>query len=203
MSSNSQLAKLAVKRGVSMIQIADHLDQLPSATRRQQVQALGRRAQSALFEKAAAADPLTLDHFVPPHVAAQQQIIHHGRNTLPVFRCFEKRFCRPADDSSRLFGYNEGPTRSVIGPGYFVVYTTSGIQDWPQRGSVVIDYLQVPDAPVAPDWPRVVPNSTGGQRFIFDGTRDFMRRVSVHVSIGRAFKGDTRLPAYFALCRED
>ena len=33
-------------------------------------------------------------------------------------------------------------------------------------------------------------------------TRDFMRRVSAHVSIGKAYKDEKPMPAYFALCRE-
>ena len=47
------------------------------------------------------------------------------------------------------------------------------------------------------------PNSEGLQRFIYMGTRDFMRRVSEHVSIGAAYKGEKPLDHYFTLCRED
>ncbi len=124
-------------------------------------------------------------------------MIHDGRNTLPVapaLRRFQKRFCRPGDGTAqRLFGYNEGPTRRFIGPGYFVAV--------PDGGGVVIDYFQVPDGPVVPGWPRVRPNSYGLQRFVFHQTRDLLRRVSRHVSIGAAYKRDRPLDHYFVLCR--
>jgi hypothetical protein len=38
--------------------------------------------------------------------------------------------------------------------------------------------------------------------FVYNNTRDFMRRVSQHVSIGTAYKGDKALGAWFVLCRE-
>jgi hypothetical protein len=130
-------------------------------------------------------------------------MIHDGKNTLPAFQIFQKRMCRPAADDARLFGYNEGFTRALLGPGYFVVHSTAGNAAWEARGAVVVDYFMVPDGPVAPGWPAVVPNSRGLQVLVYDGTRDFMRRVSAHVSIGAAFKGERQLGAYFTLCRAD
>jgi hypothetical protein len=38
---------------------------------------------------------------------------------------------------------------------------------------------------------------------VYQGTRDFMRRVSTHVSVGAAFKGESQMGAYFTLCRQD
>ena len=60
-----------------------------------------------------------------------------------------------------------------------------------------------PDGPIPSSWPPVKPNSEGLQRFVYAGTRDFMRKVSDHVSIGTAYKGDKALDHYFTLCRED
>ena len=59
------------------------------------------------------------------------------------------------------------------------------------------------DGAVPSDWPKVVPNTQGLQRFIYHGTRDFMRRVSQHVSIGAAYKGEKKLDHYFVLVRQD
>ena len=53
---------------------------------------------------------------------------------------------------------------------------------WSARGAVVVDYFQVPDAEVAEGWPPVVDNHWRLQRFVYEATRDFMRRVSAHVS---------------------
>lgn len=183
--------------------ITAHLDALPQASRKEQVLALGWRAQRRLFEMAAQGPEITLEHFVPADVPDLQEVVHHGRNTFPTFRFFQKRFCRPAGEAGRLFGYNHGPTQRLLGPGYFVTHPTMGQPGWPVRGAVVVDYFMVPDAPVSPGWPAVIPNSQGGQRLVYDRTRDFMRRVSQHVSVGRAWKEERKLPAYFVLCRED
>ena len=50
-------------------------------------------------------------------------------------------------------------------------------------------------------WPRVVDNHWRLQRFVYDETRDFMRSVSAHVSIGAAYKREKPLDHYFVLCR--
>jgi hypothetical protein len=199
------LTSLIDDPGVDAGAIARYLDALDGAARRDELRRLGRDRQRMLYEKAAASPPLELDHFVGP-VAARVEVIHDGLNTLPLpsrLRRFQKRFCRPEQNGSRLFGYNEGPTRSVIGPGFFVAVPTRGRTHWEARGAVVVDYHQVPDGPVADGWPPVVPNDWRLQRFVYHETRDFMRRVSAHVSIGAAFKRERPLDHYFVLCRRD
>jgi len=188
-------------------EIAAHLDGLSPEARKQEVFELGRAGQRTLFERAAGSAPITFEHFVPPSVEAAQEVSHSGKNTLPLpkaFKYFEKRFTRPDDGSPRLFGYNEGVSRPLIGPGYFVAVPTAGESEWEQRGPIVVDYYQVPEreARVPEQWPRVVPNSRGLQFFVYRHTRDFMRRVSEHVSIGAAFKGEKALDHYFVLVRD-
>ncbi len=183
--------------------IAAHLDGLADEARWRECAHLSRAQQRMLYEKAAHAAPIDLAHFVDG-AAPLTEVIHEGLNTLPTpgpLRRFQKRFCRPANGDDRLFGYNEGPTRRVVGPGYFVAVRTHGRPHWEARGAVVVDYFQVPDAPVVPGWPTVSPNSQGLQRLVYDQTRDFMRRVSTHVSIGAAFKRERPLDHYFVLCR--
>lgn len=191
-------------------EIAAHLDALPFAQRLAESRTLTRRQQRSLWEKARASAPLTLADFVPATTPARAPVRHHGRNTLPVpgpFRLFEKRFCRPAESTGssgeRLFGYNEGITRGVIGPGCFVVKPTRGNPLWEERGAIVVDYFEVPDAPVAEGWPAVVPNSQGLSRLVYFHTRDFMRRVSQHLTIGAAHKEEKPLDHYFVLVREE
>jgi len=173
--------------------IAARLDAMAPDARRTLVTSLDRAAQRELYGKA---DPgIDLDWLVgdgPPLT----EVVYDGRNTLPVlppFRRFQKRFCRPDNGSDRLYGYNEGASRRLLGPGYFVATAADS--------GVVIDYAAVPDGPVVPGWPRVVPNSQGLQRFVFLGTRDLLRRVCVHVCVGAAYKGDRPLDHYFVLCR--
>jgi len=192
------------QRGIDAI--ATYLDGLDGETRWRAVGGLTRARQRMLYEKAAHAPAIDLDYFVGA-AGVREEVIHDGLNTLPLpppLRRFQKRFCRPAPNGHgrRLFGYNEGPTRKVVGPGFFVAVPTAGRPHWTARGPVVVDYYQVPDGPVAPGWPTVVPNDWRLQRFVYDGTRDFMRRVSQHVSIGAAFKGERPLDHYFVLCRQ-
>jgi hypothetical protein len=191
--------------GVDIHAIARYLDERDAGARKSEVLDLGRDRQRMLYEKAADAPPIELDHFVGL-AGARVAVIHDGLNTLPLpprLRRFQKRFCRPDGGGARLFGYNEGPTRAVVGPGYFVAVPTDGRTHWQTRGAVVIDYFQVPDGAVADGWPPVVPNDWRLQRFVYHETRDFMRRVSGHVSIGAAFKRERPLDHYFVLCRRD
>lgn len=196
----TQLTELVDDPELGIAAIATHLDALDPAERGAQALALDRAHQRLLYDKAAHAPAIELAHFIGDAVG---EVIHDGRNTLPLpspFRSFQKRFCRTANPA-RVFGYNEGVSRRAIGPGYFVAVPTAGRPAWTARGAVVVDYYQVPDGPVPAGWPRVVANDHGLQRFVYRGTRDFMRRVSRHVSIGAAYKGERPLDHYFVLCR--
>lgn len=188
---------------VSITEIGAHLDALSSEERRRTSLRLGRAAQRRLYQKAAQGQPARVTDFVPEHVPARSEVICAGKNTLPLpppFRTFEKRFYRHDDV---VGGYNEGASRPLIGPGYFVLKPTAGNPAWESRGSMVVDYFEVPQGPVVEGWPRVVRNSQGLQVLVFHRTRDFMRRVSNHVTIGAAYKGENALDHYFILCRQD
>jgi len=201
----TSLTSLLADPGADIGAIGRHLDQQGGEGRRALLRGLGRDTQRALYEKAAAADPLDLDYFVGA-AAKRVEVIHDGLNTLPLpspLRRFQKRFCRPVGGGPRLFGYNEGPTRPVVGPGFFVAIPTAGNPTWEPRGAVVVDYFQIPDGPVPDGWPAVVPNDWRLQRFVYHQTRDFMRRVSAHVSIGAAYKQERSLDHYFVLCRRE
>lgn len=197
-------------RGASPIaELTAYLDALDPARREAEANALGRADQARLFEKAGDAPPSRLTDFVPATVPDLSPVHHPGRNTIATFtyfQRFQKRFTRPAGDRARLFGYNAS-NASFIKPGYFVAYETKGNEEWERRGGVVIDYHKVPDAGVPAGWPAVVPNEKGLQKLVYHLTRDFMRRVSAHVSIGRASredeKGDRILDYWFTLCRRD
>jgi hypothetical protein len=75
---------------------------------------------------------------------------------------------------------------------------------YPSRGEVGVDYMQVPpaNAKFPAGWPSVKPNESGLQRFVYANMVDYMRKVSSHVTIGRAYKGGTKeLPHTFLLVR--
>ncbi len=204
-NSLSSLKAQLEEEQVDLTALAAYLDSLPADQRWTELSQLNRSQQRRLYELAETAEPIDLRYFVPS-TDRLAPVHHRGRNTLPLpgrYRHFEKRFCLPEQGEQRLFGYNHGPTTGWMGPGYFVALSTEQRPEWQERGSVVIDYFQVPDAEVAEDWPQVVPNEKGLQKFVYKGTRDFMRKVSDHVSIGAAYKGEKALDHYFVLCREE
>jgi len=200
----ASLAALIDDDRAGIAAIGAYLDGLAGEPRWREVAQLDRRRQRALYEKAGHAAPIDVAHFVAG-ARPREQVIHDGVNTLPLpprLQRFQKRFCRPdGGGDARLFGYNEGPTRRLIGPGFFVALPTADRPQWSARGGVVVDYFQVPDGAVADGWPAVVANDWRLQRFVYHQTRDFLRRVSHHVSIGAAFKRERPLDHYFALCR--
>ena len=140
-----------------------------------------------------------LTDIVPAEVPPATEIIHEGKNSLPLFSSFQTRFCRPVDDDTVLYGYNEGLTRPLIGPGYFVA------EYFDERGEVGVNYYKVPphNAHVASGWPEVFPNEIGIQQFVFAKMIDYLRKVSRHVTIGRAYKHGEETPNYFLLSRAD
>jgi len=205
MHSALNLRDLALDDAASVDAIAAFLDGLTHDARLAETRALGRDAQRQLYRKAAAAKPLTLLDFVPQTVGARIEVIHHGRNTLPLpgsLHYFQKRFSRPDSSETQLYGFNMSPFLTTVGPGFFVAVSTAGRAEWEERGAVVIDYFQMPDGPVPAGWPQVIPNTQGLQRFVYHRTRDFMRRVSTHVTIGAAYKEEKALDHYFTLCRQ-
>jgi hypothetical protein len=186
------LTELIADPAQDITAVASYLDGLDAGARWAEVARLSRGDQRALYGKAEGR-PVGFDHFVGP-AGPMAEVIHDGRNTLPLpsrFRLFQKHFCRD-DDPGHLVGYNDGPTRRLIGPGYFVVV--------PIDASVFFDYDTLP-ATVPPSWPPLVPNTRGLQRFVFPGTRDAIRGVSAHVCIGGVFRGDKAMDHYFVLCR--
>ncbi len=183
---------------IDIVELGQWLDSLDPETRITEARAIGPGAQRKLWDIVANTQ-LSLEDFVPTDVGPLTSVRHYGRNTLPVFKIFEKRFCRAPDgvDTPGLWGYNEGTTRGVVGPGYFVCRDTDG----DERGSVVIDYTLVPGGKCE-EWPEYKPNESGVSRFVYSGMQDFMRRISQHVTLGRAYIKGKESNNYFILCRE-
>ena len=177
--------------------LGGYLDALADPARIRAARELDAKEQARLFEAAKGRRPLTLADFVPSDLPPLRQVIHHGRNTLPTFKMFQKRFCRPEKDKGdELWGYNEQAMRWATGPGYFIARAAPD-------GEVVIDYHDVPQGTPPATWPKILPNSARLSRFVYYQTRDYMRGVSKHVSIGRASRNDAPMDNWFVLCRED
>lgn len=177
-------------RRVDIAELAAWLDGLPAAERAAQALGLGARQQARLFEAAAGHRAIGLDDLVPPSAGLRRPVHFAGRNSLPAFRRFEKRFLR-AGAAPELAGYNEGAARRWVGPGYF---TASG-----RDGEVRVDYRLVPAQAPHADWPAPRPNSEGLGRLVFHDLVDTLRGVSRHLYVGRGYRGGQPLPAWFLL----
>ncbi len=197
--SHTDILKLVDQDQINMDALEQALDEASATTRLDFVHALTPKRQKRLFE-AAQGRTVTLDQIVPPGTDSLTEVIHEGQNTLPAFTHFQKRFCIPSADHTNqsrtsLWGYNHLNVGAITGPGYFVAY------DDTESGEVVIDYRELP--PEKPEaWPKIISNKKKLGIFIYAGMVDRLRRVSSHVTIGRAFKNKP-MNAWFALVRQD
>jgi hypothetical protein len=153
----------------------------------------GSTLQKRLWDAVADAPRVTLDDLVPPDAPPLGEVIFEGKNSLPAFTLFQKRFCRPRPGSAELWGYNHQALAWLTGPGYFVVHD--------DRAGVAIDYREVPPGKPAA-WPDVKTNERGLARFVYGGMVDYLRRVSRDVFIGAATRKGKELGNYFLLCRD-
>ena len=178
--------------------LAQALDAADAETRLAFVHALSPKLQRRLFD--AASRPVSTFDIVPESVEPLQEVICEGRNTLPAFRHFQKRFCvssaeHTPDNRRVLWGYNHQTLAGITGPGYFVAYQDS------ETSELVIDYRELfPERPQS--WPQIVDNRARLGRFVYAGMVDRLRGVSKHVTIGRAYKAEP-MNAWFALVRID
>lgn len=190
----AELEALIVDPAVPPARISDFFDGLPPDVRVRVTRTLGRRTQIALWRKVESFRELGLDHFVPEGRPAFSPTRHYGRNTMPTFVIFEKRFYRLGEGDA-IAGANFQHISPITGPGYFVATEDRNTRE------VLIDYRSVPET--APDgWPRVKSNEVGMSRFIYGFMVDRMRRVSKDVTIGRANRRGKDFDAWFLLCRE-
>ena len=194
---DATLKELLAPERPDAAKIAAFLDGLDHGGRMTAITALqGTKEQAKLYDINAGAPAVTMAELVPVETPPLREVIWHGKNSLPVFTHFQKRFCRPKGErgAQELWGYNHQTMAWVTGPGYFVCH-----QDGPIPAA--IDYRLVPpEAP--PGWPDVKRNDQGLSRFVYANMVDYLRRVSKHVLIGRAHKGGKEMPNWFLLCRE-
>lgn len=185
---------LLLGAGAAQPALSAYLDGLSQTERIAEVRRLSARQQAALFERCAGAPPFTLTDLVPAEVAVGKTVIMAGRNSLPLFRLFEKRFTRlPSGD---IAGFNFQTMSPVTGPGYFKV-VQSGAE-------ILIDYTQIPEpSEVPPGWPAVRGNASGLSVLIYNKLHDYCRRVSQDVLIGRATRLGKPMNNYFVLARGD
>ena len=179
----------------AVAEVADYLDSLDHSSRLAATRSLGRKHQARLYDAVDGFRPVTIDDIVPSECGVRTPVHHYGKNTLPAFTIFQKRFLRPETGADELWGYNHQTMSPITGPGYFIAYNAS------DRPEVDIDYTAVP--PERPfGWPKVQLNTAGLSNMVYAHMIDKLRGVTEHVSIGRAWKKGRVQPAWFVLVRE-
>lgn len=184
-------------------ELKDHLDRATHAERVAWVYALPIKQMPALYERSAGR-PIDLTHFVPASVPEGTQVVHWGKNGIPLikaFNRFQKRFTRTASSASEqtLIGYNESSMRAFVGPGSMVCHI-----DTDPEGVVhpVVDYTRRVTEQVE-GWPEPKPAEDRLGVLVYKSLQDWMWPVSEHVSIGRCFQHGKWSNQYFAITRED
>lgn len=183
---------------IDLPRLAEVLDGLGHEGRVHTTRTWTKKYQSALFEAAKGHMPLDLDFLVPASVGPLVEVIHEGKNTLPAFTHFQKRFCKIEGEEAKVGGYNHQTLQPLTGPGYFVVMNGDGEHE----GELAIDYTRMPKSKPA-GWPAIKPNEGGLGAVVYGGMIDYLRGISTHVSLGRAYKKGKAMDAWFALVRKD
>jgi hypothetical protein len=198
MYRDEELGRILGAKRPDMTALGQVLDEMSHAQRVLNLERFSPKIQRRVFE-AAQGRPVRLEDIVPDGKGPLEEVIHQGINTLPSFRSFQKRFCLPTGAHANparaeVWGYNHQTMSTFTGPGYFVGYEDTS------NGEFCIDYTMLPpERPGA--WPRVVSNKRKLGLVVYAGMVDRLRKVSEHVTIGRAYKLGVPMNAYFVLVR--
>jgi hypothetical protein len=192
-SSAASLAHL-LDAHASAREIESYLDSLPAQQRVAEVLRITGRGVGRLYKAVAAGTPPSLEELIP--AGHKGTVIYEGRNSLPAFTRFQKRFIRLQDD--RVIGYNHNDplVTRVTGPGYFWVRPATG--EGEHANELVFDYTEAPPTEPA-GWPAYKPNEQGLSKFVYGHMKDYVRRVARGVVVGKAYRNGAPQSAYFSL----
>jgi hypothetical protein len=183
---------------INLERLTEILDGLGHDGRLHTIRTWTKHQQAALFEAAKGYRPLDLDFLVPSSVGPLVEVIHDGKNTLPMFTRFQKRFTKLEGEAFPIGGYNHQSMQGFTGPGYFGVTKGEGEHE----GELVIDYSKIPKHKPE-SWPEIRSNEGGLAGIVNGGMIDYLRGLSNHVSIGVAYKDGKHRNQWFALVRQD
>ncbi len=186
---------------IDLARLEEVLDGLGHEGRVHATRTWNKKRQAAIYE-AVKGRSIDMGFLVPPSMGTLVEVIHDLHNTLPVFHDSQKRFCRlPEGEEAKIAGYNHASTNPLTGPGYFIVREPDAA-DGDHAGEIAIDYRKLPKSKPA-GWPEIRDNQGGLGGLVYGNMVDYMRRVSAHVSIGRATKNGKTMDAWFTLVRKD
>ncbi len=197
-SSSTRFTSLAqaVDGGASREAIASFMNGLSPRKRVDEALSITGKRQAKLFEAVADGPALTVQDFVPDDVTLGRTIIFEGRNSLPMFTRFQKRFARV--ESGQVVGYNHQTWAAVTGPGFFVV--KEGEPGARVLKELYLDYTEVPRE-VPSGWPPFKPNEAGLSLLVYANMKDYMRQIADNVVIGAAYKRGKGQNQTFILAR--
>lgn len=190
MSSSVSLAALLENDSTTARTLHDHVASLSPSQRIDDLRGVPAGKMAKLFTLCADSEQLMMTDIVP--AGQSGPIIHEGKNSLPMFSLFQKRFAKKGD---AMIGYNHQTMSFLTGPGYFTVVE---VADKPKE--LLLDYTQLP-AEGIDGWPKVKPNTSGFSYFVYRGMHDYCRKVGPSVLIGCALRDGKPLDNYFMLAR--
>ena len=175
--------------------LATTLNEGDHAARMEWLSGLGKADMVKLFELAE--DNLSPQYFVDEDKNQLTEKIHYGKNSLPMFNNFQKRFAYLDENSQKqILGYNHQSMAWITGPGYFnVLSSKEGLS------SCVIDYNHIPEKTCS-NWPEIEDNNGFPKSLVYGGMQDYMKKISENVSIGRAVIKGKITSNYFILIKE-
>ncbi len=191
--SSSENLRALVDKGAGYATLSAYLDALTPEARLAEMLGITHGRVGKLYDCVKDAPPLVIDDFFPKDTPDDETLIFEGRNSLPMFTRFQKRFCRRA---GVIVGYNHQAMGAFTGPGYFVLTEA----DDTHPGEIVMDYTKAPPFE-PPGWPAYKPNESGLSRLVYAHMKDYCRRVARGVIIGSAFKKGAEEGAFFSLTR--
>jgi hypothetical protein len=168
--------------------LSDALNAVDHEARVAWLRSLSGKEEAALYALAAGST-LTVEEM---HRGADDVVIHEGWNSLPFFRSFQKRV---TVHDGQLQGYNHQTMRPVTGPGHFRVRESEDV-----HGEVWFDYEWEPTTVPEP-FPAARSNTAGLSILVYGNMIDVVRKVSDHVTIGRAYIKRKETGNYFGLVR--
>ncbi|QQR79520.1 MAG: hypothetical protein IPJ69_09155 [Deltaproteobacteria bacterium] len=184
-----------IKAGKSQKSIGAFLDGLSHEDRLKEINSVGGKFQSCLFQ--IATPDLKFSDLMPSDAKPLQEVIFYGKNSLPLFSTFQKRMALSGSgDGSKVWGYNFQTFQKITGPGCFVIDEATD-----RPGEIMVDYTRLPKENVA-GWPEIKSNETGLTKLVYGYMKDYLRRVSKNVFIGEATKKGKSIGQYFILCRQ-
>ena len=185
-----------LEAGADASAIAEHLKGMPKQERYAEALGLTTKRVGMLYDACAGAEMTGAD-FVPEDTADGDPIIHQGRNSLPMFNDFQKRFARMS--SGEIVGYNHQAMAWLTGPGYFVLREAHPESDVPEE--LYLDYTSQPET-WPEHWPTFKANDSGLSNLVYKNMKDYMRLVAEGVSVGKAYKLGKSQDQFFILCRQ-